>query len=223
MLGDNEVVYLEQPVDFSKADPKQYVFRLVKALYRLKQGAKSWYDTLCQVLVKLGFHCSETDHGVFVKEGKDSVIILTVHVDDCMVIRHPPSAIKRFKVKINKKYKITDLSTCTWLLGIQLNRDLAKKTISLPQLPYIESIMTRFNFDDLKPSSIPIDPCQLLGRSQCPSSLTNIAQMKNVLYREAVGALMYISMGTCPDIMFAVSTVAQFLDNLAWVHWEALK
>ena len=118
---------------------------------------------------------------------------------------------------------MTDLGTCTWLLGIRLNRDLAKKTISLSQLPYIESIVTRFNFDDLKPSSIPIDPCQPLGRSQCPSSLADIAQMKNVPYREAVGALMYVSMGTRPDITFAVSTIAQFLDNPAWVHWEAVK
>ena len=223
VLGEDEVVYLEQPVDFSEADPKRYVFRLVKALYGLKQGAKSWYDALCQALVELGFRRSEADHGVFVKEEKDSVIILAVHVDDCMVIGHPPSAIERFKVEINEKYKMTDLGTCTWLLGIRLNRDLAKKTISLSQLPYIESIVTRFNFDDLKPSSIPIDPCQPLGRSQCPSSLADIARMKNVPYREAVGALMYVSMGTRPDITFAVSTVAQFLDNPAWVHWEAVK
>ena len=52
------------------------------------------------------------------KEGKDSVIILAVHVDDCMVIGHPSSAIKRFKVEINEKYKMTDLGTCTWLLRI---------------------------------------------------------------------------------------------------------
>ena len=73
---------------------------------------------LCQALVKLGFCRSEADHRVFMKEGKDSVIILAVHVDDCMVIGHPSSAIKRFKVEINEKYKMTDLGTCTWLLRI---------------------------------------------------------------------------------------------------------
>jgi len=34
---------------------------------------------------------------------------------------------------------------------------------------------------------------------------------------------MYAAMGTRPDIAFAVSTVAQFLDNPGWVHWEAVK
>jgi len=46
VLSNDEVVYLKQPAEFSEADLKQYVFRLVKALYRLKQEAKSWYDTL---------------------------------------------------------------------------------------------------------------------------------------------------------------------------------
>src|SRR5882757_4333765 len=34
---------------------------------------------------------------------------------------------------------------------------------------------------------------------------------------------MYAAMGTQPDIVFAVSTVAQFLDNPGWAHWEAVK
>jgi hypothetical protein len=46
--------------------------------------------------------------------------------------------------------------------------------------------------------------------------------MKNVPYRKAIGFLMY-SMGTRPDIIFAISTVAQFLENLGVAHWEAVK
>ena len=34
---------------------------------------------------------------------------------------------------------------------------------------------------------------------------------------------MYVSMGTRPDITFVTSTVAQFLDNPGWAHWEAVK
>jgi hypothetical protein len=47
--------------------------------------------------------------------------------------------------------------------------------------------------------------------------------MKNVPYREAVGSLMYAAMGTRPDITFGVTTIAQFMDNPGWVHWEAVK
>jgi hypothetical protein len=34
---------------------------------------------------------------------------------------------------------------------------------------------------------------------------------------------MYATIGTRPDIAFACSTVAQFLKNPGWAHWEAVK
>jgi len=81
----------------------------------------------------------------------------------------------------------------------------------------------RFNFDDLKLSSIPIDPAVSLRKSQSPKKLADIAKMKNIPYREAVGSLMYPTMGTRPDIAFATSTVAQFLENPGCIHWEVVK
>ncbi len=169
------------------------------------------------------FRRLETDHGVFVKEKDGKVVIMAVHVDDCMVTGSCTKTIQQFKVDINKKYAMTDLGACSWLLGIKVTRDAASKTTSLSQTAYIDSILSRFNFDDLKPSSIPMDPNQPLGRSQCPTSLADIARMKNIPYREAVGSLMYAVLDTRPDIAFATSTVAQFLDNPAFVHWEAVK
>ena len=34
---------------------------------------------------------------------------------------------------------------------------------------------------------------------------------------------MYASIGTPPDISFAISTLSQFLDNPGHIHWEAVK
>ncbi len=34
---------------------------------------------------------------------------------------------------------------------------------------------------------------------------------------------MYTAMGTQPDVAFATSTVAQYMDNPGWEHWEAVK
>ena len=223
VLGDDEVIYLEQPVGHETKDRKYWVWRLLKTLYGLKQGAKNWYDVLCRALVELGFKRTEADHGVFFKYiGKD-IVILAVHVDDCMVTGSSTTLVNKFKREMNGKYKLTDLGPANWLLGIKISRDLANKTISLSQHAYIEAIITRFNFDDLKPSSIPIDPSAPLSKSQSPNKLQDIAKMRNVPYREAVGSLMYAAMGTRPDIAFATSTVAQFSDNPGWIHWEAVK
>ena len=66
-LGEDEVIFMEQPVGFETKDWKAYVWRLLKTLYGLKQGAKNWHDTLYQALVELGFKRTEADHGVFHK------------------------------------------------------------------------------------------------------------------------------------------------------------
>jgi len=148
---------------------------------------------------------------------------LAVHVDDCLSIGNSQGLIDESKQRINGKYKLTDLGPCRWLLGFKIERDLEKRTIALSQHAYIDSILARFNFDAAKPSSVPMDPSSPLSKSQSPETLADIAKMKNVPYREAVGSLMYAAMGTRPDIAFATSTVAQFLENPGWKHWEAVR
>ena len=47
--------------------------------------------------------------------------------------------------------------------------------------------------------------------------------MRNVPYCKAVGVLNWAALSTCPDIAFAISTVAQFAANPGPVHWEVVK
>jgi hypothetical protein len=224
VLSDDEVIYLEQPKEYSKGDPRKYVFLLHKALYGLKQGARNWYETIRRALGELGFQRTESDHAIFVKTWSDGRrVILAIHVDDCMATGMNQALVNETKRKVNEKYKMTDLGPCRWLLGIKIERNLKNRSISLSQHAYIDSILARFNFDDVKPVSTPMDPSTPLTKSQSPSTLADIAKMKNVPYHEAVGSLMYASMGTRPDITFAVSTVAQFLENPGAAHWEAVK
>ena len=141
-LGENEEVYLEQPVGHETKDRRVWVWKLMKTLYGLKQGARNWYEALCRALNELGFTRTEADHGVFFKEIGTHIVILAVHVDDCMVTRSSGKLISGFKKEMNKKYKLTDLGPAHWLLGIKITRDLDNRTISLSQHSYIESIIT---------------------------------------------------------------------------------
>ena len=47
--------------------------------------------------------------------------------------------------------------------------------------------------------------------------------MENRPYRSIVGELMYIAIGTRPDIMYAVSHLSRFGANPGQMHWNALK
>ena len=66
--------------------------------------------------------------------------------------------IQKYKDKSKEKYSLMDLGPANWLLGIKITRDLEARIISLLQSSYIDSILTRFNFTDLKPFAMPMDP-----------------------------------------------------------------
>ena len=47
--------------------------------------------------------------------------------------------------------------------------------------------------------------------------------MRTVPYRVVIGCLLWLSLGTRPDITYAVSQVAKFSANPGQVHWKAVK
>ena len=55
-LDSDEEVFMEQPQGFKELDKKQYVCKLLKSLYGLKQAGRKWYDALCQILKDIGFN-----------------------------------------------------------------------------------------------------------------------------------------------------------------------
>ena len=50
-----EEVYVEQPPGFESFDFPNHVFKLSKALYRLKQAPRAWYERLSNFLLEKGF------------------------------------------------------------------------------------------------------------------------------------------------------------------------
>ena len=96
-LGEDEVIYMEQPAGHETKDREHWVWRLLRSLYGLKQGSKNWYNAMHQALVELGFTRSETDHGVFFKQVGKDIIILAIHFDDGMVTGNNAILVREFK------------------------------------------------------------------------------------------------------------------------------
>ncbi len=71
---------------------------------------------------------------------------------------------------------------------------------------------------DLKPLSMPMDTSTQLTTKQAPASTAEHAIMCDVPYHEAVGTLNWAALATCPNITFAVATVAQFAANPGPAH-----
>jgi hypothetical protein len=77
---------------------------------------------------------------------------------------------------------------------------------------------------DTYPISTLMDPSVKLTRhARGTLSDKDAKRLSLVPYRTLVGLLLYVSMGTCPDISFVVQQLTQFLDCYTLVHWEAVK
>jgi hypothetical protein len=160
---------------------------------------------------------------VFLAKLEGQLLILAIHVDDCILTGSSPELIAQYKSKLNDCYALTDLGPIHWLLGIKITRDRPARTISLSQTSYIDSIISRFGLSDAKSYSTPMVPGVIHSRNDCPSDPTEVDRMKKTPYREAIGSLMYASVATRPDITYAVSALSRFLDNPGSIHWEAAK
>ena len=57
----------------------------------------------------------------------------------------------------------------------------------------------------------------------CPKIPKEIADMARVPYHEAIGSLIYCTVAIHPNIAFPTLLLAQYMENLGRVHWEAVK
>ena len=224
-LNDNEVLYMHHPPGYKPRDAGNRVLRLKKTLYGLKQSGRRWYQKLSSIFESLDFHKCSVDQAVFYKANKDKneVTVVAVHVDDCTIAATNLKLIDEFKAGLRKHVEVTDLGELHWMLGVEIKRDRRAGTIHMSQRAYIDSILRRYNFDELKPLSMPMDPAIRLTADQAPATAAEHAIMRDKPYREAVGALNWATLATRPDIAFAVSTVARFAANPGIAHWEAVK
>jgi hypothetical protein len=68
-----------------------------------------------------------------------------------------------------------------------------------------------------------MEPALSLSTEQSPATHTQIADMRDVPYQQAIGSLMYVATSTQPDIAFTATTLLQFMRSLGRAHWEAAK
>ncbi len=225
VLHDDEVLYMKQPPGYAAPGLGTRVLRLQKALYGLKQARRRWYQTFTTLLSSLTFAQCTVDQAVYYKTNVAAreLTVVAVHVDDCTIAASTPRLVTDFKAGLSKHVEVTDLGELHWMLGIEVKRDRVANTVHLSQRAYIDAILHRFNFTDLKPLSTPMDVQVKLTSEQAPVSAAEFAAMRDIPYCEAVGTLNWAALATHPNISFAVSTVARFTLNPGPVHWEAVK
>ena len=116
-----------------------------------------------------------------------------------------------------------DLGPVKWLLGICIDHHRPSHTITLSQTTYIDTVVACFNLvvETAFNVKTPMDTNVHLTKQLGPDTDEGRERMGKIPYHALVGSLMYTSMGTRPDITYAIGNLGKYSVNPAKAHWTA--
>ena len=213
----DEEIYMEQPQGFIITGQETKVCRLKKAIYGLKQASRAWNQQFHGVLTELGFTRTFSDAGVYVYHQRrgDGPLFVILYVDDITILGASLKAVKQLKEDLAKRYEITDLGEIESYLGIRITCDRPKKRLEIDQSGYIADVLDRFGMTDANPHNTPLPAGAEVHLIKYTDQASQ-SEIKN--YQSLIGSLLYVQIGTRPDISFAVSRLAQYAVNPSPQH-----
>lgn len=146
---------------------------------------------------------------------------MTVWVDDLLLCGNSNKEIERTIKQLGEVFETKDLGEPKLLLGIQIKRDRQAKTITLSQENYINTVLARFEYNDLKETKTPLDPNITLLKRDSKQMPPDAKAVKE--YQMKLGSIMWASVGTMPQLAYTVQILSQFSVNPGPEHMSALK
>lgn len=206
----NSEVYVKQPKGYEDGSDK--VCKLEKALYGLKESPRVWYECFDKFLINLGFTKSRVDYCLYTLEENNDKIYLLIFVDDLLICGRNGNEIERIKVLLSEKFRMKDLGRVTEYLGITVEYYCSRNIMKLSQTKYIELLSKKYNLENSKLYNTPMEVnLKIEGSDTCE---------RNIKYRNLIGALLYISAATRPDISFSVNYLSRFQNCYNETHYK---
>ena len=218
-----EDVYMKQPEGFEDPKHPDWVCKLNKTLYGLKQSPREWYNEIQRVFQEMGLHRTEQDHCVFIGKIKGKTVRIGLYVDDILVLGESIAIVEDVKKLIGDQFDVKDLGEAKLILGMEITRNRKKRTLTVKQTQYIEELLDTFNMKDAKPIRTPMEPGLVLTLPDADTIQQEFETIKNLLYRQLVGCLMYLASASHLEITFAVGILVCTFNSLTLKHWEAAK
>ena len=212
-------IYMNLPTErFTRPNGKPIKVKLNQSLYGLKQAGELWFQLLREKLIGLGFTPCVHDRCIYKKVDTESGTrtYVIVYVDDIIFMGNNEIDLDEAIDLIGSEFrKISDLGEITRYIGVDIERDLEKHTISLSQVPYIETYLKENNKEP-NASSKPMPFSPLLDYD-----IKGDGTHKPI--REETGKLRYLADRTRPELLFHVGKLARAGDQPSSNHISGLK
>nr|GFB57496.1 hypothetical protein [Tanacetum cinerariifolium] len=141
----HEEVYVNQPDGFVDPYHPDKVYRLKKALYRLKQAPRAWYDELSTFLVSKGFSKGFIDPTLFITKHRGDILLVQIYVNDIIFGFTNPKLSKQFEKLMHSKFDMSMMGKLKFFLGIQIYQ--SPRGIFINQAKYTQEILIKHDSD----------------------------------------------------------------------------
>ncbi|BET02421.1 Retrotransposon protein [Nesidiocoris tenuis] len=213
--GDlKETIFMNLPEEMAE---KNHVCKLNRSIYGLKQSPKNWYEKFDEFMLKENFKRSYHDSCLYSKITPKFKIYCFIYVDDLIIASDSLIQMKNFKSKLYQNFDMVNLGNVKSFLGLEVERDRDKGIIKLHQSAYINQLLRKFQMQDCKEISTPIEKNLRLNKAKSDEEKTEEP------YRQLVGCLMYLMIGSRPDISFALNYFSRYQEYATNEHWTHLK
>ena len=223
VLPEDETMFMEQPPGFEAPGKEDWVMRLMKSIYGMKQASCVWNQTFDKAVKEMGFERLQCEWCVYRRISSTGTIIFAVHIDDIISAALSPEENTHFSTLLKSQWEITELGPPSFALGIAISRNRVNRTVSLSQTTKIDNLVTNYGQADAHSVDTPMVAGLQLHRPDktlpTPPEISEWAE--KMPYRRLVGSLMYLAVATCPDIAYAICRLSSYLDCYRPEHWDA--
>jgi hypothetical protein len=210
LLGDlEEEAYIETPTGLEI--PPGKALKLIKGMPGLKQSGRVWNKRITAFFEKYGLKSLPADHSVFTD--KERTLIVALYVDDLLLFSSTMREVQPLKKALSAAFEMKDLGEAKYVLGINITRNRAEKTLMVDQEHYVRDLLREHGLDDGRTVTTPAEGYSNLTANDQGDPATD---MKT--YQQLLGKLNWLVRASRPDIAFVVQKLSQFSHNPGAKH-----
>nr|GEZ58711.1 retrovirus-related Pol polyprotein from transposon TNT 1-94 [Tanacetum cinerariifolium] len=122
----NEEVYMEQPIGFVNPKYPNWVCKLKRSIYGLKQASRQWNKRFNDEIKKFGFTQNRDEPCVYLKANGSNITFLILYVDDILIMGNNIPMLQGVKSYLGRCFAMKDLGEAAYILGIKIYRDRSR-------------------------------------------------------------------------------------------------
>lgn len=203
--------------------PKGYTLHLKKALYGLKQAGWQWYKMLQDKLKAFRLTQITNDLHTFVVHqmfnGKCHTLILPIYVDDLLPMGDKV-LVDNFEAFLPDSFEVSAAGDTNFFLGLRIQW-IRGKSLRVDQHAFIDVILKCFHIPESSSIRTPLSLSGKLIPNTAPIEDTEVTCWQ--AYQSMIRSLMYLMLGTRPNLAYSIRKLACFSSNPSDNHIHTLQ